>query len=183
MSNYVERLIEMSEPKSKGWRYSDKPTCRTTPVETGKSWKTALRLNKEDRPKETEEDLYKKCILAMEAQSRFRKAERAANENVPQPIILTRWLNNGYWGLDIGSHSELKSKVAASKCRCGCEVHGPGFTVCTEHLTRNMDGSIIEKDPGSHPTVLDYMRQYHADHPDVKRCTTSKYANQILGKK
>jgi len=56
------------------------------------------------------------------------------------------------------------------------------FTVCTTHVTMNMDGSIREKDLSKDGTVLGSMRKYHTDHPDVKRCTTSKYANQILGK-
>ena len=161
--NYVERLIEISQPKSKDWRRSDKPTCRTTPVETGKAWKTALRLNKEDRPKETEEDLYKKCILAMEAQSRFRKAERSANENVPQPIVLTRWLNNGYWGLDIGSHSELKQKVDSRKCKCGREVIGPKFNKCDN--CHPFDNGKLVGD------MADEMRAFYQAHPETHKMT------------
>lgn len=176
--DHIDGLIEMSVPKSAGWRYKNKPTCRVSRVEAAKAWKTAIKINKEDPDpkvrKETEDQLYIKCILALEAQERFRRDERAAGEKPPQPVMLTVWLNNGRWGLDIGSHAELKQRVASQKCKCGRDVMGPSFDKCDDCYPfedGKMTGNMAEE-----------MRDYYRKHPEIAKFTREQALTFIRNK-
>ena len=161
--NYVERLMEIACTKKTGWQDSDCPVVRTSTIETTKGWKVALGFTKE-----TEEKLYTKCVLAIEAQARFRREERLTAQNgrgkyPVQPKMLSSWLRNGRWEEMIGSHSDLKEKIAATKCKCGRNVIGPGFDKC-DNCEPFENGKLTG-------LLTNEMRTFYQAHPETHTMT------------
>lgn len=134
MTDYVQKLRELAVTKKAGWQQSNCPVVRTTTIETQKAWKSVCGKD--------EAGLYKKCELAIEAQTRYRRDDRAANGHVPQPKMLSSWLRSGRWEEEIGSHAEIKERAKLALCACGKPVHGPKYTQCIDCLGK--DGPFFE---------------------------------------
>lgn len=137
--DYVEQLRQLATTKKTGWQQSDCPVVRTSTIETQKAWDQVKKL-----VKESEAELYKKCELAIEAQARYRKEDRATGGHVAQPKMLSSWLRMGRWDEDIPSHAELKQKIEVNICSmpdCNSPVHGPKFELCDYHYCRGVPAS------------------------------------------
>ena len=84
------------------------------------------------------DELMKKIEIALGRQERFRAQQRKNNQFVPQPILVTAWLNKKRWLNDIVLEGEdEKPEVKSRKCDypgCTDDVHGPSFKQCAQHL-------------------------------------------------
>lgn len=134
MTDYIAELLELATTKKLGWQQSECPVVRTTRKETEPAWREALKYSRLP-----EDELFKKCELAIQAQALFRRDDRASGGKPPQPKMLSAWLRAGRWEESIGSHAELKERAKLVICDepgCTYPVHGPKFSKCTDHEGR-----------------------------------------------
>ena len=96
---------------------------RESPQTLDNHWK---RATSGKTPAEKDE-LLKVCLLAGEAQTKYRMEQEKHGERLHRPKGIAVWFNSGSYYDDIGSHAELKEKSEAKKCHCGqnwpCEKH------------------------------------------------------------
>jgi len=82
---------------------------------------------------EPDDDLTEKMILAIQAQSRYRREALNSKEFLPDWKLPATWLRAMCWEDEIESHSALKEKQAAEYCQCGREAtHRTYHPVCTD---------------------------------------------------
>ena len=146
---YYKLLNQYAVGKSKPiWKESACPVCYVPPKSLIAPWAKAIEYNKTEHPDETEEDLYNKCVLAIEAQTRFRRDEQSHGQRTSQPMMLSRWLNEGGWEYEIGSHAELKQqheeKQPNTCIECNKETH-PNHNRCPYHLSMYVSGDLLRQ--------------------------------------
>jgi len=168
MTDYLDQLIELAIAKGKNWRDSDCPVVRTYRKETEPAWKDALSYSKL-----TEDQLFEKCRLAIQAQSIFRRDERSSGGKPAQPKMLSAWLRAGRWEEEIPSHADLKQKYESKFCFCGRETHGPKFSFCAEHLQLDEHGRFRDV------LMAPEIREYYRKHPEIHGLTGRDAAQWI----
>lgn len=77
-------------------------------------------------------------LLALQAQIKFYNDAQAKGEWQANFPMVSTWVNQERWSIEIESHSELKARHESKTCHyhdCDKETHGPRFNYCTKHLT------------------------------------------------
>ena len=134
---------------STGWKDSNCPIVTATTKVVRAALKTAK--------KSVEWKGITHCELALQAQARYRRKDRASGSHPAQPVGIAVWLNQERWTL-MCEPEEAKEVRASNKCQCGQDVHGPRYTECTYHLNFK-DGRMVGGEE---------LRQYYKGHPEIK---------------
>ena len=126
----IEHIKSLCCTKKKGWREDNCPVVRGDYGDLERAW---IKLTKGKA--EHQRDLLMKQIgEAIERQGEFRRQERASGEFVPQPILISAFLNKKRYLDPIDVEAE-KPVTKLGKCwKCDRPVHGPAFKGCWEHL-------------------------------------------------
>lgn len=96
------------------------------------------------------------CMLSADIQSRYRGEQIKAGESLGRPKGLAVWVNDGDWGVEIGSTGELKQKQNEKNCKCGKPVQfGGNINQCLKCYEC------------SHPNIylVELRDQYRKDNP------------------
>jgi len=111
------------------------------------------------------DELLTVCLLAGEAQTKYRMAQEKAGEKLYRPKGIAVWFNAGGYYDDIGSHAELAEKADAKICSVeGCEsaVLGSRFDVCEHHYQFSREGRLL-----GHLGLIKELRAHYNLHPGL----------------
>ena len=128
-----------------------------------------------------DDNLTQQMILAIQAQIRYRSAQRKAGDwNDKFWKAAGPWIRQKCWLDEIGSHAELKEK-AESKICCidGCQdpVLGSRFIHCEHHYQFTRQGRLRDR-----LTLVPEIRKYYANHPEIRGLTGRKALDMIIRK-
>jgi len=112
----AQTLWDRSSPK--GDKHKAAFAWRESPAGVDRAVNKIVRPMKDEQVKIWLAD----CLVSADIQSRYRGEQQKAGERLCRPKGLAVWLNDGGWGEDVGSTSELKQKQSGSKCKCGKPV-------------------------------------------------------------
>ena len=150
------RLYSAAQPKGHITAFA----WREEPARLDKFWGTYTKgMSEEDQ-----DELLKSCILAGDAQTRYRKDQQTAGDRLVRPKGIAVWFNAGGWGEEIGSHADLKQKHEGKYCSVeGCPdlTHGPRFEYCAHHLNFTIDGKFKDV------MMAEELREFYTTHKDL----------------
>lgn len=91
---------------------------------------------------EDKEKFLQICILAIDAQKRYRRQAEAAGDWQADWKMPSTWLNGYCWDDEIPSHLDIKKAPPLGTCGengCPNKIHGPKFTKCAYHLSTSSE--------------------------------------------
>jgi len=78
-----------------------------------------------------DEEVFKKILLAIDAQKREKKRLKEAGIFCPDWAMPSTWLNNQRWEDEVITHQEIETKRQSIFCSCGSEAtHGRMCSIC-----------------------------------------------------
>jgi len=78
-----------------------------------------------------DEEVFKKILLAIDAQKREKKRLKEAGIFCPDWAMPSTWLNNQRWEDEVVTHQDIESKRQSTFCSCGSEAtHGRMCSIC-----------------------------------------------------
>ena len=126
------------------------------------------------------DELLKVCLLAGEAQTKYRIAQEKAGERLFRPKGIAVWFNAGGYYDDIGSHADLTEKVESKICCIdGCQYPALGsrFIHCEHHYQFTKQGRLRDR-----LTLVPEIRKYYANHPEIRGLTGRSALDMIIRK-
>jgi hypothetical protein len=126
-------LWDMAITYKKGWQLDPSPVVRGDREPLRRAW-TSLTKNK---PEHQRDELMKVIREAIYKQTLFRKQQKAAGESIPQPVMMSVFINKRRWEREVVLEGEeIKEEKQTHICShkdCDNEVMGPSFNLCTKH--------------------------------------------------
>lgn len=140
-NHYCFKLWELASPAED--KYIHAFAWREKPALLERAWSSATAKVSYAE----EKILYDQIVLAAEAQERYRKQCLEKRQDIKRPPGIGSWINNGDWGMDIGSHADTKPVELGVCSVSGCQstVHGPRFKVCAHHLVNTAQQKEVVK--------------------------------------
>jgi len=115
----VNYLLSLCTTYKKDWRQHNCPAVCGDREPLENAWKKLTKNSPEHR----RDVLMKKVESAMGKQTAFRGQERAAGEFVPQPIVMSRWMNEKRFDREIVLQGDKSKPKSTGLCSCGAEVN------------------------------------------------------------
>ena len=141
----------------------------------GFAWKESPKTLENHWTKETrgktekeKDELLKTCLLAGEAQTKYRIEKERSGESLHRPRGIAVWFNAGDYYSEIGSHAELKEKAASKICIVdGCSevsdiVDKAGRHYCCHHYCYDESGRLR-----SNLGLVKEMRAHYKKHKEI----------------
>ena len=129
----IDHLWSLSITKKAGWQQDNSPIVRGDYGDLESAWKKATKSMVEHQ----RDALMKEIESAIHTQKEFRRQQRASEQFVPQPVMISVFINKKRWKDDviIEDKKEVK-KLNQRICdhpECNNEVMGPLFKKCALH--------------------------------------------------
>jgi len=110
---HCQTIWDLAQPK--GDKHLTAFAWRENPASLERAWKRAtVRKSEEEKSA-----LIQEIKLSAQAQNRYRRELKTTGHKLVRPKGISVWINSGSWAEEIGSHSELREKAKAEKCKCG----------------------------------------------------------------
>lgn len=106
-----------------------------------KAYEKAEKLHGDKR------DFLKIVLVAVKAQKRWRAQQKGVGVFIPEWKMPTSWLNAEAWCDEVHINEKPKITIGAqcSKPNCINPVHGPHFTLCSEHYAWQTGMTLVKE--------------------------------------
>ena len=116
----IERLWNLAISHKKNWQQDNCPIVRGDYGDLEKAWKSATKSMSELQ----RDDFMKVIESALQKQTLFRAQQRKSQQRVPQPVLVSRWINAKRWKNDVILEGEEDTtKTVTGKCGCGKDIN------------------------------------------------------------
>jgi len=130
----VRRLLDLSITKKTGWQQDDSPVVRGDYGDVERAWNRLTKAKAEHQ----RDALMKQIESAINNQRELRRRDRASGSFVPQPILISVFLNKKRFMDEIEVTEDSKQVADKRFCNhpgCSEEVAGPQFGKCFLHYS------------------------------------------------
>ena len=153
------QLYEAAYPKGhiRGFAWRESP----------KTLDNAWNRDTKGKTPEDKDELLKTCLLAGEAQTKYRIEQEKAGERLCRPKGIAVWFNAGDYFAEIGSHAELKEKAHQAECAvdgCSLPVYQPkgDKPFCIDHFSMDENGRMRDN-----CRLVAELRKHYEEHPEI----------------
>ena len=153
----IAHLWGLALTKKSGWQHSDFPVVRDKSVKFAEAWKKYKGTPQLSTGKPLTVELVEQYWVA---EARSRRQDRERGINVPQPVGITVWFNDGRWDNGVTASIDEPREQKVGRCQCGQPTHGPNFTQC-DHCMGFKDGKL-------NTPCADELRAYAKQHNIMK---------------
>lgn len=128
----IQHLMSLACTRKKGWHEDNCPVVRGDYGDLEKAWNKLSKAKAEHQ----RDALMKQIESAIQSQKEFRRQQRASETFVPQPVLISVFLNKKRYLDEVVLESQKEKPVTTlGKCwKCDNPVHGPSFRGCFQHL-------------------------------------------------